>query len=106
MPEECLWITFFTRRSSMQAGPAHVGVTVVDLVVDTAVRSPFPRTNSLAELSMLWTLTRQWLPENKAATLPNVRVLTRFVADGSGLSDASVNYVMPFILHLRILISC
>ncbi len=104
MPEESVWVTFFTPEEVLRK----LGVPRAGNVVDfgcgygtftiPAAKITSGTVHALDIDSEMVAITKQ---KAKAAGLGNVRTYVRdFVADGSGMPDASVQYVMLFnILH-------
>ena len=104
MPEESLWATFFTPEEVLHK----LGLPTVGDVVDFGCgygtfTIPAAKITSGTVYALDIDLEMVAITKQKAeaAGLENVRTYVRdFVADGTGLPDASVQYVMLFnILH-------
>ncbi len=102
MPEEDMWVTFFTPKEVLHKLGLPTSGDVVDFGCGYGTFT-IPAAQITSGMVHALDIDPEMVAvtEAKAAALPNVRVYLRdFVADGSGLPDASVNYVMLFnILH-------
>ena len=102
MPEESLWATFFTPEEVLHKLGLPTAGDVVDFGCGYGTFT-IPAAKITSGTVHAWTSTRKWwlTTKRRPAVLPNVRVSCRdFVADGTGLPDSSVAYVMLFnILH-------
>jgi ubiquinone/menaquinone biosynthesis C-methylase UbiE len=104
MPEERLWLSFFTPTEVLRKLDLPISGDLVDFGCGYGTF-----TIPAAQITCGTVYALDIDPEMTAATqiktasLPNVRVCLRdFLAEGSGLRDTSVNYVMLFnILHME-----
>ena len=100
MPEENLWATFFTPEEVLHKLGLPTAGDVVDFGCGYGTFT-IPAAKITSGTVYALDIDPEMVAVTKAAGLSNVRVSCRdFVADGTGLPDSSVAYVMLFnILH-------
>jgi ubiquinone/menaquinone biosynthesis C-methylase UbiE len=107
MPKEALWNEFFDPNNALKL--LGVNSSIVDVADFGCGYGTFtiPAARIISGVIYAFDIEPEMIEivqhKAKAASLSNVKVILRdFVSDGSGLSDASVNYVFLFnILHIE-----
>src|SRR5665647_217520 len=107
MPKEALWNEFFDPNNALKL--LGVNSSIVDIADFGCGYGTFtiPAARIISGVIYAFDIEPEMIEilqrKAKAASLSNVKVILRdFVSDGSGLSDASVNYVFLFnILHIE-----